>query len=116
MRLLLDAQLSHRFVAAPLRARGHDVLSLQEERALDALRDADVLALAASESRIVVTRNSKDFSPLLRRWAEGGQEHAGCILIWSYEHGSHGEIVGGLERLFAELPRQEDWKNLARAL
>ncbi len=110
---MLDAHLSRRFIADPLRRRGHDVRSLQEERALDGLRDDDVLALATSEGRIIVTRNSRDFAPLARRWMEAGREHAGCVLIWSYAHDEYANIVDGVERLLAMVPRQEDWKNLA---
>jgi hypothetical protein len=112
VRLLLDAHLSHRFIADPLRRRGHDVRSLQEQRTLDGLRDDDVLALATSEGRIIVTRNSRDFAPLTRRWMEAEREHAGCVLIWSYAHDEYANIVDGVERRLAMVPRQEDWKNL----
>jgi predicted nuclease of predicted toxin-antitoxin system len=83
LRLLLDANLSPRGVARPLRAAGHDVRALAEELALEGLDDPDVLALAADEDRILVTRNSRDFAPLLRQWAEAGRPHAGAILIWT---------------------------------
>lgn len=116
MRLLLDAHLSHRFIADPLRHRGHDVRALQEEPALDGLDDDDVLALATSEGRIVVTRNSRHFAPLTRRWMEAGREHAGCILIWSYEHGEYADIVNGVEQLLETRARQEDWKDLVLAI
>jgi predicted nuclease of predicted toxin-antitoxin system len=115
MRLLLDAHLSHRFIADPLRQRGHDVRAWQEEPALDGLDD-DVLALATSEGRIVVTRNSRDFAPLTRKWVEAGREHAGCILIWSYEHDEYANIVNGVAQLLATAARQEDWKDLVLAV
>jgi hypothetical protein len=116
MRLLLDAHLSHRRIAAPLRRSGHDVRSLQQEATLDGLGDEDVLALAATEGRIVVTRNSRDFSPLTRSWAEAGRDHAGCILLWSFEHGEYASIVRAVERLLAERPRRKDWQNLVVAI
>ncbi|MEX2212116.1 MAG: DUF5615 family PIN-like protein [Gaiellaceae bacterium] len=112
MRVLLDAQLSHRFLTDPLRRNGHDVLSLQEERALDGLADEDVLALAAAEERVLVTRNSRDFAPLTRTWAEAGREHAGCVLIWSFEHHEYGPILQAVERLLAEIDDQAGWKSL----
>lgn len=112
MRLLLDANLSPRGVAAPLRASGHDVRALAEEPALD---DPAVLALAAAEGRILVTRNSRDFAPILREWAEGGRTHAGCILIWTLDHGRFAEIVAGVERLLEARPRQEDWRDVSEA-
>jgi len=39
---------------------------------LGALDDPQLLELAAGQSRILVTRNSRDFAPLLREWAEAG--------------------------------------------
>lgn len=61
MRLLLDANLSPKRVGGPLEGRGHDVLSLASDAALGALADPEVLALAAEQQRILVTRNSRDF-------------------------------------------------------
>lgn len=116
MRLLLDANLSPRGVGEPLRAAGHDVRSLAAEQALEGLDDPDVMSLAASEGRILVTRNSRDFAPILREWAEAGRVHAGCILIWSLDHSRFAEIVAGVERLLAERPRPEDWRDIAVAL
>jgi hypothetical protein len=116
MRLLLDAHLSYRFIADPLRRHGHDVRALQEEPALDGLDDEDVLALATSEERIVVARNSRHFAPLTRKWMEAGREHAGCILIWSCEHDEYASMIDGLERLLATASGQEDWKNLVLAV
>lgn len=116
MRLLLDANLSPRGIAEPLRAAGHDVLALAAERSLEGLDDPEVLLLAAREERILVTRNSRDFAPLLRQWAEAGRLHAGCILIWTLDHGRFAEIVGGIERLLAERPRQEAWRGIAVAI
>jgi predicted nuclease of predicted toxin-antitoxin system len=115
VRLLLDANLSPRGIGLPLRSTGHDVRALAEEPALDALDDPGVLALAASEDRILVTRNSRDFAPLAREWAEAGRSHAGCILIWTLDHSRFAEIVAGIERLLAERPRQEDWRDLTEA-
>ncbi|GEM_PF-818279 len=86
MRLLLDANLSPKRVGAVLGRRGHDVVSLAADAALGALDDPEVLALAAEQRRILVTRNCRDFAPLLREWAEAGRHHAGCILIWTLSH------------------------------
>lgn len=116
MRLLLDANLSPRRIAAPLRRAGHDVLALAEEQALEGLDDPEVLVLAAAEDRVLVTRNSRDFAPLLREWAEAGRGHAGCVLIWSLDHSEFAAIVSGLERLLADRSRQEAWRDLSFAL
>lgn len=55
MRLLLDAHVSGRRVGGALRALGHDVPALDEERQLEGLPDDEVLTLAATERRILVT-------------------------------------------------------------
>ncbi len=116
MRLLLDANLSPRRIATPLRRAGHDVLALAEEQALEGLDDPEVLMLAAAEDRVLVTRNSRDFAPLLREWAEAGRGHAGWVLIWSLDHSEFAAIVSGLERLLADRSRQEAWRDLSFAL
>lgn len=116
MRLLLDANLSGRRIARPLREDDHDVLALGERADLEGLSDPEVLALAAADERILVTRNSRDFAPLLREWAEAGRSHAGCILIWTLRHDEFGPILEGLRRLLAERPEQSAWRDVAVAL
>ncbi len=108
MRVLLDAHFSDRRVGAPLREGGHDVLALSNEQGFSALPDEQVLRLAASDERIVVTRNIRHFAPILRRWAEAGKSHGGCILV-TFEHGEYARLVAGLSRLFESRPAQADW-------
>jgi predicted nuclease of predicted toxin-antitoxin system len=112
VRLLLDANLSPRRVGKALRARGHNVLALAEERALEGLDDPDVLRLAAEDDRILVTRNSRDFAPLVREWAEAGRSHAGVILIWTLRHDQFAAIVTGIERQLDRYPEPKAWANL----
>lgn len=116
MRLLLDANLSPRGIGRPLRDAGHDVLALAEERALEGLDDPEVLSLAADEGRILVTRNSRDFAPLLREWAESGRIHAGCILIWSLDHSRFAAIIGGVSKALTRRPSQDDWRGIVIAI
>ena len=116
MRLLLDANLSGRRIARPLREDGHDVTALSERPDLEGLADPEVLALAAAEDRILVTRNSRDFAPLLREWAEAGRSHAGCVLIWTLKHDDVGPILEGIRRLLAERSEQSRWRDVAVAL
>ena len=80
MRLLLDANLSPRGIATPLQAAGHDVLALAADPTFEGLDDPLVLELAAAEQRVLITRNSRDFAPLAREWAEASRHHAGLIL------------------------------------
>ncbi len=116
MRLLLDANLSGRRIARPLRDDGHDVVALTERPELEGLADPEVLGLAAGDGRILITRNSRDFAPLLRDWAEAGRSHAGCVLIWTLRHGEFGQILQGLRHLLDERPDQSAWVDLAVAL
>ncbi len=116
MRLLLDANLSGRRIARPLRDRGHDVLAIAERAEYEGLDDPDVLALAAAERRVLVTRNSRDFAPILREWAEARRSCAGCILIWTLQHHEFGAIVRALDRLLAARPARANWRDVAIAV
>jgi uncharacterized protein with PIN domain len=116
VRLLLDANLSGRRIARQLREDGHDVLALSEHLELEGLTDPEVLALAATETRILITRNSKDFAPLLRGYAEDGRHHAGSILIWTLGHHEFASILDGIRGLLADRPTQEDWQDIALAI
>jgi len=69
-----------------------------------------------SEQRVLVTRNSRDFAPLARQWAEALRRHTGMILIWTLDHHQFAEIVVGVERLTAQWPHQDQWRELVVAL
>lgn len=116
MRLLLDANLSPKRIGAVLQHRGHDVVSLASDSVLAALDDPEVLNLAAEQERNLVTRNCRDFAPLLREWAEAGRHHAGCVLIWTLGHHQFGPIIEGVSRLLDDHPDPQDWQDLAVAL
>lgn len=116
MRFLLDANQSPRGVGDPLRARGHDVRALADERAADGLEDRAVLELAAAEGRVLVTRNSRHFAPLAREWAEAGRSHAGIVLIWTLDHSEFAGIVAGVSSLLERYPAEDDWRDLVVAL
>lgn len=116
MRLLLDANLSPKRIGMVLEEHGHDVLSLATDAALGGLDDPQVLELAADEDRILVTRNARDFAPLLRQWAEADRHHAGCILIWTLGHHEFGAIIDGVGRQLALRPDPPKWRDLTIAL
>jgi predicted nuclease of predicted toxin-antitoxin system len=115
LRLLLDANLSPRGIAARLRQGGHDVLALAEDAAYEGLSDPQVFELAASEQRILVTRNSRDFVPLARQRAEGKRSHAGLILIWTLDHSQFAAIVAGIEHQLAQRQTPEQWQDVTVA-
>jgi predicted nuclease of predicted toxin-antitoxin system len=115
LRLLLDANLSPRGIAARLRETGHDVLALAEDATFEGLPDPQVLELAASEQRVLITRNSRDFAPLARQWAEAGRSQAGIILIWTLDHSQFAEILGGVQSQLHGRPTQEQWRDITAA-
>ena len=80
------------------------------------LTDPQVLELAASEHRVLITRNSKHFVPILRRWAEAGLHHSGCILIFSMRNHEFGRIIQGVSHLVADRSGAHEWEDLALAL
>jgi predicted nuclease of predicted toxin-antitoxin system len=110
LRLLLDANLSSRRIGGPLREQGHDVRGVADEPELEGLDDVSVLELASHDQRILITRNSRDFAPICRIWAEAGRDHAGVILIWSLSHRQYGEIIAGVERWLGEIPSATAWR------
>lgn len=115
MRLLLAANLSSPRIGDPLRRRGHDVRGAAAELDLEGLDDESLLALATSDERILITRNSRDFAPLCRLWAEAGREHAGVILVWSLPQRQFSEIIDGSERWLVEIP-DAAWRGLVASI
>jgi hypothetical protein len=73
------------------------------------------LALAAEQTRIVITHNVRHFAPLARRWVEARLSHAGLILV-VFPHGAYGPLLRRIERAFAARPRQDDWTDRAEFL
>lgn len=78
--LLLDEMFSDT-IAQQLCTKGHDVISVVADPALVALPDDQILAYAATEGRVLVTANIKDFMPLDGRYRAAGQPHPGLILV-----------------------------------
>jgi Domain of unknown function (DUF5615) len=112
VKLFLDAHISARRVAAPLREEGHDVRAADEERYLDRFPDEELLSIAASEGRIFVTFDVKDFPVIARRWAEAGRAHAGCAIVVGVDHGEFGAILDTIARELTARPGQADWTDL----
>jgi hypothetical protein len=63
-----------------------------------------------------VTRNSGDFAPICRSWAEGGRDHAGVMLIWTLSHRQYGEIIGGIEHWTEQMPEASSWRGAVVAI
>lgn len=113
MRLFLDAHVSGRAIARALRTRGHDVRAADEERQLYGMPDETLLELAATEGRIMVTFNVRDFADLVGRWVGAGKNHGGCLLIVGIDHGEFGLALRVIQGALAARPDQEAWQNYA---
>lgn len=111
MRLLLDAHVSARRVAAALRSSGHAVRAADEERALDGFEDERLLELAAAEERIMVTFNARDFAPIAQRWVGEGRHHVGCLILVGIDHSEFGVIIQRLEEELAARPAATGWND-----
>jgi predicted nuclease of predicted toxin-antitoxin system len=79
MKLLLDEHHSPR-IASELAKAGFDVVSANGDERCRGASDEDLLAMATSERRAVVTENIGDFMALAARWSSDGRPHAGIIL------------------------------------
>ena len=116
MRLLLDAHVSGPNVGRRLEESGHDVRALDQESALEGLDDDEVLSVAASEQRILVTHNISDFPRILREWASAQRVHAGVILVYGIDHSEFTLVVRGIQRWLELRPSQPDWQDLPAVL
>jgi predicted nuclease of predicted toxin-antitoxin system len=106
LRLLLDEHFSPE-IARQLRSRGHDVVAARE-RALHGLADRELLALATTERRAIVTENIADFAELHRQAVLGSQPHAGLVFTsprrFPRTRRSIGRLVRALDRLVTDGP------------
>lgn len=112
MKLFLDAHISARRVAAPLRNQGHDVRTADEERELDSFTDEELLSIAAAEERIFITFDVHDFPVIARRWAEAGRVHAGCAIVVGIDHGEFGAILDTIAAELTVRPDEAKWTDL----
>lgn len=94
-----------------LRDDGHNVTAIDEDAALKALPDDELLELAIAEERVLVTANVKDFVPLLSERLAGGRSHSGCVLIpRGIRTKDFGTIVSELRRVLSTTD-QEQWQD-----
>lgn len=86
--------------------------AVAEERQLDGLADEQLLELATTETRAMITFDVKDFTVIARQWAEAGRRHAGLGIVVGIDHGEFGTIVEVLRREIAARSEQSDWTDL----
>lgn len=113
MRLFLDAHVSARRIAVALREQGHDVRAADEERQLDGWEDERLLELAATEHRIVVTFNVKDFARLATEWAAAKNSHAGILLIVGVDHAEFDLTLRIIDAALKARRAQDAWIDYA---
>lgn len=102
IRLYLDEDV-HKRVAAALRLRQFDVISIHEYN-LQGFSDEEHLRMATSQRRSIVSFNTPDYKKLHAQWLEAGQEHAGIIVS---EQLLIGETIRRLVNLLNEVTRDE---------
>ena len=110
IKLLLDEHIWEGLADA-LAQRGYDVIHIAntDQRGLD---DEPLLTFAAAHGRVVLTYNVRHFVPLVVRWYQTHQEHAGVILSTQL---SPGELLKRMEKLLTTLSA-DDLKNTVRWL
>lgn len=79
MRFLLDVHVHHA-AAGELRRRGLDVVHAADA-GMAATPDDELLDYAAREGRIVVTRNYRDFAPLVEAYNRFGRGFPGVLFL-----------------------------------
>jgi predicted nuclease of predicted toxin-antitoxin system len=111
VKLLLDEMLSP-VIAQQLRERGHDVQAIKGHPQHQALSDREVMNLARTQGRAVVTNNLVDFRPLYyEAVAPGGPGHCGVVFMpgnYRRTKADTGCIVAALEAKLAEFPGDGD--------
>jgi predicted nuclease of predicted toxin-antitoxin system len=114
VKLLLDEMLSPA-IAQRLRDHGHDVDAIKGHPLREALSDPEVMDLARSQGRAVVTNNLVDFRPLHHAAiAPGGPGHFGMVFMpgnYRRTKADTGRIINALEATLSELPGDSDLAN-----
>ena len=114
MRLLLDEMFSPA-IARELCARGHDVQAVAGHPEWEALSDPQVMTLARTERRAIVTNNVRDYRPLhVEAVTPGGQGHFGMIFMsgnYRRTKSDIGRIIADLEVKLTQYPGDEDLAN-----
>jgi hypothetical protein len=102
VRLLLDEHFSPE-VARQLRKGGHDVVAARERTDLHGVADADLLALATTERRAVVTENVADFVELHRTSVITRRRHYGIVFTSPRQFPRTRRAIGRMVRALAAL-------------
>lgn len=114
LKLLLDEMFSPA-IARVLRDRGYDAVAVGERPEWRAFSDAEVIAAARRERRVVVTANLRDFRRLPRDLlAPGGAGHTGMVLVptsYRLRRQDVGLVAARLEALLRSHPGEDALAN-----
>jgi Domain of unknown function (DUF5615) len=114
VKLLLDKMLTPD-IARQLRARGHDVESVAGHPGWEGLTDSQIMVVARTERRAIVTNSLRDCRPLhSEAITPGGNGHFGMIFIpgnYRRTKADTGRIIAALEVQLAEHPGEADLAN-----
>ena len=110
MKLLIDSMYPPQ-IAEQLQRRGHDVIGARAFPHLEDLSDRDLLRIAASEGRVLVTENIRDFPIIDAEYRQLDQQHFGVILAtdrkYPRRHGAgSGRLVTALDAWLREHPEE----------
>ena len=114
MKLLLDEMLTPD-IARELRARGHDVEAVAGHPDWEGLSDPQIMVIARTEHRAIVTNNLRDYRPLhSEAITPGSHGHFGMIFVptnYRRTKADTGRIIAALEAKLAEYPGEADLAN-----
>jgi hypothetical protein len=103
LRLLLDEHYSPK-VARALRERCHDVAAASERDDLRGASDEELLSVAASERRALVTADVRSFIPLALKVDFSG-------IVFARRRATVGRLVYALESLLDSRPAEHALRN-----
>ncbi len=101
MRLLLD-ELYSKQIAEQLRARGHDVVSVNERNDLEGLLDEQLFPLMPTEQRAILTENWGDYNRLIQQAAAQGTTHYGVVFSSRQQLPRSRETIGLYVRVLGD--------------
>jgi uncharacterized protein with PIN domain len=110
VRLYVDADVTPR-LARVLRSRGYDVISAHEVGNAEAT-DEEQMAFAVAQGRVLLTCNTRDFTPIFEDYWFAGREHSGVVVSEQLELGEMlRRVTAFLDTVTADEMRN-NWKNL----
>lgn len=87
------------------------MLAVDEEHSLDGCPDEELLELATSQRRVLVTFDVADFPRICREWLESGRPHHGCAVPVGIRNHEIGAAVRALGAAFEGRPEPGEWRD-----